>query len=48
MIDPGSRVRDTVTGFEGIATGRTVWMNGCVRISIEPTELKDGKPMDIC
>ena len=35
-----------MTGFEGIAIGRTEWMYGCTRYAIEPTELKDGKPIE--
>jgi cellulase/cellobiase CelA1 len=46
MIALGSKVRDNITGFTGIATGRTVWLYGCERICIEPQELKDGKPID--
>jgi hypothetical protein len=46
MIKLGSRVRDTLTGFEGIATGRTEYLYGCIRILIEPAELKDGKPVE--
>jgi hypothetical protein len=39
----GNKVRDTITGFTGIAVGRTEWLYGCTRIGVEPTELKDGK-----
>ena len=47
MIQLGTRVRDNLTGFEGIAVGRTEWQYGCTRIGIEPTELRDGKPIDV-
>jgi len=48
MIKLGSKVRDTLTGFSGIATGRTDWMYGCSRICIEPNKLdKDGKPIEL-
>lgn len=46
MVKLGSRVKDSFTGFSGIATGRTDWLFGCSRICIEPTELKDGKPIE--
>jgi len=46
MVILGSKVKDTLTGFSGIATARTEWLYGCARISIEPTELKDGKPIE--
>ncbi|MBX9877654.1 MAG: hypothetical protein K2Y22_04280 [Candidatus Obscuribacterales bacterium] len=40
----GDRVRDKVTGFEGIATGITVWLHGCRRVVIQPEKLgTDGK-----
>ena len=43
----GSRVKDTYTGFTGVATGRTEYLYGCVRVLIEPTNLdKDGKVQD--
>ena len=42
----GSRVRDTLTGFTGIAVCRVIWLHGCTRIGIEATELRDGKPID--
>lgn len=45
-IKLGDRVRDCYTKFEGIASARTECLYGCARITIEPTELKDGKPVD--
>jgi len=42
----GDRVKDTLTGFEGILVGKTEWLYGCIRVSIEPTELKDGKRIE--
>lgn len=39
-----SRVRDTLTGFEGFATARCEYMNGCIQYEIVPAELKDGRP----
>jgi len=47
MITLGSKVKDTVTGFIGIATGVTIWLNGCIRYGVQSTELKDGRPVDI-
>lgn len=44
MITLGSRVKDLVTGFEGIAIARTVWLHGCARISVQPVGLStEGK-----
>lgn len=41
----GSKVRDSLTGFEGIAVARTEWLYGCSRVGVESTVLKDGKPI---
>ena len=44
-IKLGSRVKDIITGYIGITTAYTVWVNGCVRYCIEAEELdKEGKP----
>lgn len=45
-IKLGSRVRDTLTGFEGIATGRTTFLFGCVRVCIESPELEKGETIE--
>ena len=45
-IKLGSKVRDNLTGFTGIATGRSEFQYGCARVLIEPQELKDGKPVE--
>ena len=43
----GDKVKDRVTGFTGIVTGRTTFLHGCVRICITSDKLpKDGKPLD--
>jgi len=34
MIKLGQKVRDA--GFSGIADSRTEWLNGCVRIGVQP------------
>lgn len=39
----GARHRDTVSGWEGVATARYHYMNGCVRIELSASD-KDGKP----
>lgn len=44
MIKLGSRVKDMVSGFTGIATARTEYINGCARVVVDPENLdKDGK-----
>ena len=46
-IELGQKVRDKISGMEGIAVSRTEWMHGCVRVGVQPQELKDGVPLDI-
>ena len=46
MIKLGSRVRDRITGFEGILIAKTEWFYGCIRLGIDAINLKDGKPID--
>ena len=46
MISLGDRVRDVYTKFEGVATGRSEWLYGCTRFHVEPTELREGKPIE--
>lgn len=46
MIQLGSTVRCKITGFEGIAIGRTEWIYGCTRISVQARQMQDGKPID--
>ena len=41
MIILGQKVRDVVTGFEGIADCRMEWLNGCVRVGVQPVARKD-------
>lgn len=45
-INLGDVARDTITGFEGVVVCRYQWLHGCVRFSLQPRELKDGKPVD--
>jgi len=46
QIELGDEVKDIVSGFTGIATARTEFLNGCVRISVDPPVDRDGKPVD--
>lgn len=46
-IELGRRVKDMVTGFEGISVSAHDYLNGCRRISIQPPIDKDGKVPDI-
>ena len=44
MVNLGDKVRDAVTGFEGIATSRHSYLTGCDRIGVQApaVEGKDG------
>jgi hypothetical protein len=37
----GSKVKDLISGFEGIATGRTEYLYGCAQVCIVPDKLSD-------
>lgn len=39
-IELGDLVKDKITGFKGVAIGRTTWLFGCDRISVQPQGLK--------
>ena len=45
-VELGDRAKDKITGFEGIVIGKTRWLYGCDRITIQPEDTKDGKPID--
>jgi hypothetical protein len=44
-VELGTKAKDTVTGFEGIAIARFIYLNGCVRIELQPPA-KDNKLVD--
>ena len=46
MIILGDEVRDTVSGFQGIAVSRHIYFQGCNRINVQPPVDKDGKLLD--
>lgn len=39
----GQKYKDPITGYSGVATSRTVYLNGCVRICLTGKAGKDGK-----
>jgi hypothetical protein len=45
MAKLGDRVRDEISGFEGIVTGRAEYLYGCVQVLVNPAEVKDGSPI---
>jgi hypothetical protein len=42
----GAKVKDKVTGYTGIVIGRTEWLYGCFRYTVQSQEMKDGKPVE--
>lgn len=42
----GDLVKDSITGFSGVVTCKSEWLNGCVRLTVQPEKMKEGKPVD--
>lgn len=45
-ITLGCRAKDDISGFSGIVIAITTWLNGCVRVTIQPQELREGKRIE--
>ena len=45
-IHLGDEAKDSVTGYRGIVTCKSVYLNGCVRVGLQSQELREGKPID--
>ncbi len=43
IIQLGSIVKDTITGFQGTAVARLIWIQGCNRYCVQPPVDKEGK-----
>jgi len=39
----GCKVKDRITGFEGIVAARVIYLNGCVQYCVTPKLAKDEK-----
>ena len=39
----GNKVKDIITGFEGIATSKVEFLNGCIQYCVKPIIGTDGK-----
>ncbi|MCK5558785.1 MAG: hypothetical protein KAJ01_10415 [Candidatus Hydrogenedentes bacterium] len=45
MIKLGDKVKDRISGFEGVAIGRAEYLYGCVQILVQPESLQEsGQP----
>lgn len=42
----GTPVKCDITNFRGIATGKCIYINGCVQYLVKPEVDKDGKMLD--
>jgi len=43
----GSKAKDFISGFEGVVTGKCIYLTGCVQYLLTPDHLdKDGKILD--
>lgn len=45
VIELGDRVKDPISGCQGIVICLTTWLNGCRRVILQPEGLKDGSPI---
>lgn len=47
-IKLGDRVKEEISGLEGIVMGITKWLHACSHVGVKPVGLnKDGKPHDL-
>ena len=46
QFDSGEHVRDVVTGFAGIVTGRVDYITGCNQYLVQAKATKDGAVLD--
>lgn len=45
-VQLGMRAKDKITGLSGIVVAITRWLNGCVRVTLQPEKLDSGKVRD--
>jgi hypothetical protein len=45
-IQLGDTAKDSITGFAGVVIAVTNWLHGCTRFTLQPTKMKDGKPLE--
>lgn len=46
QIELGDKVKDRITGFCGVVTGRTTYISGCDQILVSPPVKDDGSYVD--
>lgn len=48
VVELGDQVRDKVTGFKGIVTGKAQYLTGCKQVMVTPRADESGKYVDAC
>lgn len=48
MIALGTKVKDVITGFSGVVTGRVEYLTGCNQLLVTPAIAKDGSARESC
>jgi hypothetical protein len=46
MIKLGDKVKDKLTGFNGVAVARAEYLYGCIWVCVIPCKLQEGKPVE--
>ncbi len=46
MIKLGDKVKDNITGFTGIVTGKIEYLTGCIQYEIQPEGLHECRPIE--
>jgi len=39
----GKKVKDTISGLQGVAVARTEFINGCIQYEVQPKATKEGR-----
>lgn len=45
-VELDQTVKDKITGFKGVVTGKTEYISGCKQVLVVPPLDKDGKPQE--
>jgi hypothetical protein len=45
-IELGDKVKDRVSGFQGVVVSKTNYLNGCCRVGVKPQALEKGSTID--
>lgn len=45
-IELGDVVKDKITEFKGKVVGYGYWINGCIRVGVQSSTMKDGLPVE--